>query len=78
MEVRVLEARELVEEIVRALVDQPEKVVCREVVGQHSCVLELEVAREDVGKVIGRKGIHADAITPARRDAQSLRESKPS
>ena len=61
-QVRVLEARELVEEIVRALVDQPEKVVCREVVGQHSCVLELEVAREDVGKVIGRKGIHADAI----------------
>jgi len=62
VEVRVLEARELVEEIVRALVDQPDKVVCREVVGQHSCVLELEVAREDVGKVIGRKGIHADAI----------------
>ena len=61
-EFRVLEARELVVEIVRALVDQPEKVVCREVKGKHSCVLELEVAKEDVGKVIGRKGIHADAI----------------
>ena len=59
---KVMDARELVEEIVRALVDSPEKVVCREVAGRHSSVLELEVAPEDVGKVIGRKGIHADAI----------------
>ena len=59
---RVLEVRELVEEIVRAIVDHPDQVVCHEVQGTHSSVLELEVAREDVGKVIGRKGIHADAI----------------
>ena len=58
----VMEIRELVEAIVRALVDSPEAVVCREVQGTHSCVLELEVAKEDIGKVIGRKGIHADAI----------------
>lgn len=61
-EVEVLSVRELVEAIVRAMVDHPEKVVCREVQGTHSCVLELEVAKEDIGKVIGRKGIHADAI----------------
>jgi predicted RNA-binding protein YlqC (UPF0109 family) len=50
-----MEVRELVEEIVRALVDKPEEVVCTEVDGAHSCVLELQVAREDVGKVIGRR-----------------------
>lgn len=54
--------RELVEQIVKALVDFPDQVHCYEVEGTHSCVLELEVAREDVGKVIGKRGIHADAI----------------
>lgn len=57
-----MEVRELVEEIVKALVDRPEDVVCAEVEGAHSCVLELTVAAEDVGKVIGKKGVHADAI----------------
>jgi len=57
-----MEVRELVELIVKALVDFPEQVHCHEVEGTHSCVLELEVAKEDVGKVIGKHGIHADAI----------------
>ena len=57
-----MEVRELVEEIVKALVDDPDAVVCSEVQGTHSCVIELEVAPEDVGKVIGKKGVHADAI----------------
>lgn len=58
----VVEVKALVEAIVRALVDHPEQVVVTEVEGTHSCVLELSVAPEDVGKVIGKKGIHADAI----------------
>lgn len=57
-----MEVRELVELIVKALVDFPEQVHCHEVEGSHSCVLELEVAKEDVGKVIGKHGVHADAI----------------
>ncbi len=57
-----MEVRELIEEIVKALVDNPDEVRCTEVEGTHSCVLELHVAREDVGKVIGKKGVHADAI----------------
>ncbi len=57
-----MEVRELVQEIVKALVDNPEEVVCGEVEGTHSCVLELRVAKGDVGKVIGKKGVHADAI----------------
>ena len=59
---QAMEVRELVESIVRAIVDHPDRVHCRNIQGTHSCVLELEVAPEDVGKVIGRKGIHADAI----------------
>ena len=42
--------------------DQPDRVRVEQVDGSHSCVLELHVAPEDVGKVIGKKGVHADAI----------------
>lgn len=58
----VVEIKSLVEAIVRALVDYPDQVNVTEVEGTHSCVLELSVAPDDVGKVIGKKGIHADAI----------------
>lgn len=58
----VMDVKELVEAIVKALVDHPEQVVLTEIEGTHSCVLELSVAPDDVGKVIGKKGIHADAI----------------
>ena len=58
----VVEVKALVEAIVKALVDHPEDVYVTEVEGTHSCVLELSVAPDDVGKVIGKKGIHADAI----------------
>lgn len=57
-----MEVRELIEEIVKALVDSPDQVHCAEVHGTHSCVLELTVAPDDVGKVIGKRGVHADAI----------------
>lgn len=60
--VGVIEVKALVEAIVKALVDYPDAVVVTEIEGVHSCVLELSVAPEDVGKVIGKKGIHADAI----------------
>lgn len=54
--------KELVEMIAKALVDRPEDVQVREVEGEHTSVLELQVAKEDVGKVIGKKGAHAQAI----------------
>lgn len=57
-----MEVRDLVEEIVKQLVDHPDQVVVNEVVGTHSCVIELHVAPQDVGKVIGKKGVHADAL----------------
>lgn len=58
----VVEVKALVEAIVRALVDQPDAVRVTEIEGAQSCVLELAVAPEDIGKVIGKKGIHADAL----------------
>ncbi len=57
-----VDVRALVEAIVKALVDNPDQVVVTELEGVHSCVIELSVAPSDVGKIIGKKGIHADAI----------------
>jgi uncharacterized protein len=54
--------RELVEQIAKALVDQPDKVTVREVVGEQTIVLELRVATEDLGKVIGKQGKTARAV----------------
>ncbi len=54
--------RELIMAIVQALVDKPDEVQIKEVVGDHAHVLELSVAKEDLGKVIGKGGAHATAI----------------
>jgi predicted RNA-binding protein YlqC (UPF0109 family) len=61
---RILEERmkELIEMIVKKLVDQPDQVQVKEVCGDHAHVLELTVAKEDLGKVIGKGGAHASAI----------------
>ena len=54
--------RELVEMIVKSIVDQPDAVEITEVKGNHAHVIELSVAKEDLGKVIGKGGAHASAI----------------
>ena len=54
--------RELLELIARALVDRPDEVVVSEVEGEQTTVYELKVAREDLGKVIGKQGRTARAI----------------
>ena len=54
--------RELVERIARSLVDEPEEVAVTEVEGQQTTVLELQVAPEDLGKVIGKQGRTARAM----------------
>jgi len=53
---------ELVEYIAAALVDIPDEVEVTEVAGRQASVLELRVAPEDVGKVIGKQGRTARAI----------------
>mgnify|MGYP000449928607 CR=1 FL=1 len=52
----------LLEEIAKALVDHPEDVVVKEVEGEQTTVLELKVAQEDLGKVIGKQGRTARSI----------------
>ena len=54
--------QQLIEDIVKSLVDRPEEVQIKEVVGDHAHVLELRVSKEDLGKVIGKGGAHASAI----------------
>ena len=54
--------KELVELIAKALVDQPEKVVVTQLEGEQTTILELKVAPEDLGKVIGKQGRTARAI----------------
>jgi hypothetical protein len=54
--------KELVEMIAKALVDQPEKVVVSVLEGEQTTILELKVAPEDLGKVIGKQGRTARAM----------------
>jgi len=54
--------KDLLTEIAKALVDNPEDVQVTEVEGEQTTVLELRVRSEDLGKVIGRQGRTARAI----------------
>ncbi|HIJ77093.1 MAG TPA: KH domain-containing protein [Deltaproteobacteria bacterium] len=54
--------KELIEFMARALVDNPEKVRVSEIVGEQTSVIELRVAKEDLGKVIGKQGRTARAM----------------
>ena len=54
--------KDLISDIVKALVDQPEEVTVNEIEGGHTVVLEISVAKSDMGKVIGKQGRNAQAI----------------
>lgn len=54
--------KNLVTYMVQAIVDYPEMVKVNEVNGGQTSILELRVAREDIGKVIGKEGKHAKAM----------------
>jgi predicted RNA-binding protein YlqC (UPF0109 family) len=54
--------KELVQYMAEALVDEPEKVQVNVVEGENSIILELKVAPEDIGKVIGKSGRTAKAM----------------
>ena len=55
--------KELIETIAMELVDHPDQVSVTEIAGEHNSLIELRVAKEDIGKVIGKEG----------RTAQSMR-----
>ena len=54
--------KDLIAYIAKALVDKPEEVVVTEVEGEQTSVIELKVAKEDLGKVIGKQGRTARAM----------------
>ena len=54
--------KDLIKYIAQALVDDPEQVSVTEVEGNQTSVLELKVAKEDIGKVIGKQGRTARAM----------------
>ncbi len=54
--------KDLITKIVQALVDQPEEVSVNEIGGGHTILLEVRVAKTDMGKIIGKHGRTAQAI----------------
>jgi hypothetical protein len=60
--VEVEAMKELIRYMAQALVDQPDLVQVSEVVGEQTSVIELRVAKEDLGKVIGKQGRTAKAM----------------
>ena len=68
--------KELVEYIVRSLVDSPEQVELNVIEGEKTTILELRVAPEDIGKVIGKQGRIAKAIRTVMRSAANRSEQK--
>lgn len=53
--------KELVEIIAKSLVDHPDEVSVTEVEGEQSIILELKVANDDMGKVIGKTGAYCQS-----------------
>lgn len=61
--------KELVELIAKSLVDQPEAVEVRQIESDNSIILELKVAPDDMGKVIGKQGKIAKSIRTVAKAA---------
>ena len=68
--------KELVETIAKALVDSPDEVVVTEKETDKTIVLELKVATDDVGKIIGKQGKIAKAIRSVVKAASSKCDNK--
>jgi len=74
------DVKELIEYIAKAIVDKPEAVEVQGVEGENSTVIELKVAKEDIGKVIGKKGKTITALrtilsaTRAQKDKRQVLE----
>ena len=67
--------KELIEFIVKALVDDPNSIDVTEVVGDKIIIYELRTAKTDIGKVIGKRGRTAGAIRTIL-NAVSARQGK--
>ena len=72
----VFEMKELVEVIAKALVDNPDEVVVTETVKDKATIIELKVAKSDIGKVIGRQGRIAKSIRSVVKAAATKEDKK--
>ena len=63
--------KDLIKHIVQALVDNPEQVEVSEIKGSRTSILEVRVDKEDIGKVIGKKGRTVVAIRTILRDVSA-------
>jgi predicted RNA-binding protein YlqC (UPF0109 family) len=68
--------KEMIEIIARALVDQPDAVFVTEINGSHTSIVELRVAKEDIGKIIGKQGRTADALRTLLNAASSKAKTR--
>ena len=68
--------KELVEYIVKALVDSPDQVIVNETSGESVTIFEIKTAPEDVGKVIGREGRIANSIRAIVKAAAAKQNKK--
>ena len=74
------ELKALIELMAKALVDKPDDVSVRETDGEKTTIIELRVAQDDLGKVIGKQGRTARSmrtILVTRRDATSASGRRP-
>ena len=69
-------SREIVEYLARRLVDEPDAVRVEEVEREGAIILQLHVARDDVGKVIGRQGRIARALRTVVRASATRRDER--
>ena len=67
---------ELLTQIIRQIVDHPDEVVVNEVTGERAVVLEIKVAPDDVGKVIGREGRIINALRQIIKAAAGKRDKR--
>jgi predicted RNA-binding protein YlqC (UPF0109 family) len=65
---------ELIENIAKAIVDKPDQVRVNGVEGENSIVIELRVAKEDIGKVIGKNGRTILNATRAQKEKRHVLE----
>ena len=68
--------KEVLETIIRSLVDNPEGVEIKEVEGEKNIIFEVRVAEEDMGKVIGRQGKIAQSIRTVMKAVANKKDKK--
>ena len=69
----LLDMKDLIAYIAKALVDRPEEVAVTEIEGEQTSVIELKVAKEDLGKVIGKQGSSCKVSRILKRTARAMR-----